>query len=86
MSANTSHHNATVAAEIAQRVSRQTTNPAASWLHGLAVGIALSERKPLMAHELRHVIERATADLYGESPEQQEVALRAIVDLFAPEP
>lgn len=75
-------HNMAVLREAAIEVEARM-NGRASWVHGLAVGIALAQRAPLTAADLRREIERAVAEIDpDESPEQTEVRILGVVDLF----
>lgn len=74
-------HNVAVMKELAREVSA-SMNGAASFAYGLVVGLALTGRAPKTAEDLRHEIERLVSDRDFNTPEESEVAIRRVVDLF----
>lgn len=78
----TSNANVARAVEAAGAAGTAFDTPGAAWLHGLATGLGLGSRAPLTARAMRAEIERLNAEAIGISPEQVEVVLRGLIDVF----
>lgn len=75
-------HNVAVLREIASVASSHVTAKRDAWVHGFSVGIALTLQAPDTAREVRAEIERIVSKDSDTTPEEVEVYLRSIADLF----
>lgn len=74
-------HNVAVMREISREV-KANMGAGPAWAHGFVVGLALAERFPATAIRLRGEIERMVGDADQMTPEQAEVHIRNLVDMF----
>lgn len=81
MSTDTARHNGGVAREVAAVACKDAT-PTDAWVHGFAIGVTLALGYPNTARDVRSEVERAVAARAGVTPEEVEVYLRNVSDLF----